>query len=230
MKIYEIGGSVRDSLLGIESKDKDFVVIANSYEEMRTELINRGAAIFLERPEYFAIRCKLEPYGACDFVLGRCDGFYSDGRRPDSVTLVENLEQEVQRRDFTVNGLAKDENGEIIDYVNGIQDLDNKILRTIGKAEDRFSEDYLRLLRAMRFSIVKGFKLSNEIEDCLFEPKLLDGLNNISKERIYDELLKCFKFSTWKTLKFLDNYELLKKYLFMDERFSIWLKPTLEEK
>ena len=227
-KIYEVGGSVRDSFLDLVSKDKDFVVIANSYEEMKSDLLSRGAQIFLERPEYFAIRCKLEPFGCCDFVLGRKDGFYSDGRRPDSVTLATTIEEEVQRRDFTVNGLVRDtETGIIHDYVNGIADIKTKTLRCIGNPVDRFTEDSLRLIRAMRFCITKDFKLSEDIKDCLNNDNLVDGLSNISNERIREELYKCFAYSTVWTLNFLDNFKYLRFQLFDG---PIWLKPTLESK
>ena len=94
MKFYLVGGSVRDKLLGLKPKDKDYVVDAKSYEEMKSAIIEHGGNIFLETPQHFTIRALLPKIGAADFVLPRIDAFYSDGRRPDSVsvgTLEETL-------------------------------------------------------------------------------------------------------------------------------------------
>ncbi len=101
VKIYLVGGSIRDQLLGLKSKDLDYAVEAGSYEEMR-DYIKENGKIFLETPEYLTIRAHLKNGEPADFVLCRKDGEYSDGRRPDKVT-PGTLYDDLARRDFTVN-------------------------------------------------------------------------------------------------------------------------------
>jgi tRNA nucleotidyltransferase/poly(A) polymerase len=127
-----------------------------------------------------------------------------------------------------MNALLQDlESGEIIDYVGGLNDIKYQTINTVGLAEDRFHEDYLRLLRAVRFSITKGFQISVDIHNCLQDQEMIDGLFNVSVERIYEEIYKCFKFDTVKTLDFLESYNKLRNQVFDG---LLWLKPTLELK
>ena len=229
-KYYRVGGCVRDFLMNIPSKDIDLLAIGGNFKELEQDVVKNGGKIFVSKPEYLTVRCNFPEIGPCDIRLARKYGDYTDGRRPDEVFLAEDVKEDVFTRDFKMNALLQDlKTNEIIDLVGGIDDIKNKIISTVGNPEERFSEDALRIIRLMRFSITKGFSIHPDTEDCLFEPRLLDLLNNISKERIWEELTRCFKFDTWKTLKFLDNYELLKKYLFIDCRFGIWLKPSLEK-
>lgn len=223
IKFYEVGGSIRDELLGFKSKDKDYCVEAPSYEDMRDEVIRRGGIIYLEKPEYLTIRAKVLPFGDCDFVLCRKDGSYYDGRHPDSVepgTILDDL----RRRDFTVNAIAKDENGNLIDPHNGLQDINDRLLRCVGVAKDRFEEDRLRVIRAIRFSITKKLTIHGSIDSCLYlNPELLD-LKGISVDRLRVELLKCFEFDTARTLQELRFYNLLTIF----DNNPLWLKPTME--
>lgn len=225
IKIYEVGGSIRDFLLGIPNKDRDFCVIGPSYGAMREYLIERGAKIYLEKPEYFAIRCKLPGIGDADFVLGRSEGYYSDGRRPDEVKICESIEEEMTRRDFTAGAVAKDENGILIDPFGGISDIQNKILRCVGNTTDRFNEDSLRLLRACRFHITKGFDLHQDIQIAFNNKELVSKLKNISRERIYEELKKCFEYDTKKTLDFFREFEYLENVIFGE--CGIKLEPKI---
>lgn len=228
VKIYEVGGSIRDSLLGLRSKDRDFCVIAPSYEVMKNHIIEQGGEIFLEKPEYFTIRCKLEPYGASDFVLGRKEGYYNDGRRPSEVTVVDTIEEELSRRDFTVNAMARDEEGSLIDPFGGEKDLLYfNVIRCVGKAKERFTEDSLRMLRAIRFAITKQMILDKEIEKCLQDPEMVNLLKNVSVERVREELFKCFHHDTELTLQMWEKFPLIQDYVF--EHTNLWLKPTLEK-
>lgn len=227
-KFYLVGGSLRDSFLGLKSKDLDYVVVCNSFDEMKQAIIDRGGDIFLETPKYLTIRALIPELGSADFVCARRDGDYSDGRRPDSVE-IGSLLDDLSRRDFTVNAIAKDvDTGQVIDPFDGKSDIDNKILRCVGNTKQRFEEDYLRLLRAMRFSITKSFCLSFPIHEALRNEQMIEGLKSVSIERIWEELNKCFTFSTWKTLNFLDDYLALRSFLFKDKNLGIWLKPTLK--
>jgi tRNA nucleotidyltransferase/poly(A) polymerase len=230
-KYFKVGGCVRDFLMGVPSKDIDLVAIGGTFEELEKDVIEQGGKIFVSKPEYLTVRCSYPEVGPCDIRLARKDGDYTDGRRPDQVFLAEDVKEDIFTRDFKMNAILQDiTTGEIIDYVGGVEDIKNKIISTVGDAGDRFSEDFLRLIRAVRFSITKGFRLDTDIQSCLMDEMFLEGLTKISEERIYEELLRCFKFSTWQTLQFLDSYQKLKECLFENERFGIWLKPSLEQK
>lgn len=225
IKAYLVGGAVRDRLLGIESNDLDYAVEASSYEEMVAWIRERGGKIFLEKPEYWTVRAQLPDKSAADYILCRKDGQYSDGRRPDSVepgTLLDDL----ARRDFTVNAMAFDEDtNSYIDPFNGKKDLEMKWLECVGSAGDRFSEDALRMLRAIRFAITKDFDLSRSVHNALKHEPLLDKLrDNISLDRKRDELRKCFKHNTLLTLEILSIYDGISKACFQDG--NLWLMPT----
>ena len=229
VKFYKVGGAVRDQILGLKSKDLDFAVECSSYEEMRQAIIDRDGKIFLEQPQYLTIRAKLGDDVAADYVMARRDGTYThDGRRPDFVepgTILDDL----KRRDFTVNAIAIDEEGNYLDPHNGKEDIKDKIIRCVGDPKDRFREDSLRMLRAIRFSITKGFRIEEATMRPLFDIDYIDLLNNISVERIAEELKRCFEHDTLATMDFLDQNEYLKRKLF--SRFKngqIWLMPVIE--
>lgn len=227
IRVYQVGGSVRDHLLGVKSKDIDYAVEAPSFEAMVQWIAQQNARLFQVKSEFGTVRAQFPGDVASDFVLCRKDGFYSDGRRPDKVesgTLLDDL----ARRDFTVNAIAYDAvTQSYIDPHGGIDDLQQRLLRCVGKAYDRFAEDSLRLLRAMRFSICKKFTLHSSIMDCLRSDALLQLLNNVSNERKRDELLLCFSHSTQQTLKFLSLYPGLADCIFASE--AIWLLPTMRK-
>jgi tRNA nucleotidyltransferase/poly(A) polymerase len=202
--LYEVGGHVRDSLLGIKSKDIDFAVECRNYTEMWNYLVVNGFDIFLENQEYFTIRARFPKHHVnggmtADFVMCRRDGEYLDGRHPDSVS-PGIIFDDLARRDFTVNAMARDlETGELIDPWGGQGDLNLKCLRAVGNAEDRFREDSLRAIRAMRFWITKGLWPDKEIWDTFRSDWLPELVANISRERIREELNKCLKHNTVQT-------------------------------
>lgn len=210
MKIYEVGGCVRDELLGVASKDIDFVAVAESYAAMKQYLVDHGFKIYVEEPKFVTIRCSV-PQGHplrsrtkdADFVLSRKDSDTGDGRRPDYVepgTLADDL----ARRDFTVNSLAKDtDTGEIIDLFGGRQDLTDKVLRFVGDPEKRIAEDGLRVLRGFRFSITKGFFLHPITRAALMSPLAAEMLNKVSQDRVRDELNKMLAHDTVASLRLL---------------------------
>lgn len=226
IKLYRVGGFVRDEILGIRSKDLDFAVEAPSYEAMVEWVRNQGE-IYLESPQFWTVRAHIKDKLPADYVLCRKDGQYSDGRRPDSVS-VGTLYDDLSRRDFTMNAIAVDEeSGEYIDPFNGISDLKLGLIRCVGKAYDRFFEDSLRLLRAIRFKITKGFALDNEIQECLRNEELADRLANVSDERKREELHKCLAKDTIATLDILSKYSLISKAVFGSKK--LWLMPTMRE-
>lgn len=203
MQVYKVGGAVRDLLMGHESKDIDYSVVAKSYDEMKEYILNKGCQIYQERPEYATIRAR---YGNedVDFVLCRKDGFYSDSRRPDSIE-IGSLMDDLSRRDFTMNAIAIDEAGNYHDPFNGWKDIENRIIRCVGSVE-RLREDPLRMMRALRFSITKRMLLDDDITDFIYNHDNWDLLYKVSEERISTELNKCLEKSSLETLFILLNH------------------------
>ncbi len=151
---YLIGGSVRDLILGNEVYDYDFATNARPDEMMKifrktipTGIKHGTVSILMDSLQF-------------EITTYRSDGTYIDGRHPDSVSFSKELKVDVERRDFTINGLAFDfESGDIIDYVGGLEDIEKKIIRTIGDPLSRFNEDGLRPLRACRFAAKLNFEI-----------------------------------------------------------------------
>ena len=228
IKIYEVGGSLRDEILGYKVKDRDYCVLADSYSEMRDFILFLGGKIYLEREEFFAIRCKIPNIGDADFTLARKEGFYSDGRHPDSVQPAATIEEELSRRDFTVNAMAREVgSSDIIDPFGGQISCHLKQLDCVGNEHDRFSEDSLRLLRAIRFSITKNLKIGRGVYLSLTNQKLVSLLKNISKERIREEVAKCFEFDTLKSFHTFYDFPLVLAEVL---NTGLWFKPTLEQR
>jgi putative nucleotidyltransferase with HDIG domain len=176
---YFAGGCVRDTLLGIEPKDYDIATSATPDEVQalfsKSNAIGAHFGVILVNTQGF-------PFEIATF---RHDGSYIDGRHPESVTF-SNPEDDASRRDFTVNGLFQNPaNGEVIDFVNGQHDLEAKLLRAIGEPADRFKEDALRLMRAIRFAATLGFQIEPATWSAIGANAGL--LAKISAERIRDE-------------------------------------------
>jgi poly(A) polymerase len=239
-KFYEVGGKVRDEILGLTSKDIDYVAVSDGsvqvkidelFEHLFVYLERMGFQIFLTTKAAFTIRAKFpkdHPNAGitADFVLARKELGYKEGTR-QPIVVPGNLYDDMSRRDFTVNAIARDEEGELIDYFNGMEDLHNKILRTPIRGDITFSDDPLRLIRAVRFAITKDLVISDEIHQYLRDFDYQGKFHVVSEERIREELYKCFKHDTLKTLRYLDRYEALKQYIFLNTK--LWLKPTNEE-
>jgi tRNA nucleotidyltransferase/poly(A) polymerase len=178
------GGCVRDRLLGKEPKDYDIATSAKPAEVQR--LFPGSIAV----GAHFGVIVVIRDGHQFDIATFRRDGNYVDGRRPDSVEFTD-AEEDARRRDFTVNGLFFDPiKNEVIDFVNGREDLGRRILRAIGDARARFREDHLRLLRAVRFATVLGFEIEAETWRAVCE--LSDEVKGVSAERIREELVKIF--------------------------------------
>ncbi|MEG1259154.1 MAG: CCA tRNA nucleotidyltransferase [Akkermansia sp.] len=179
---YFAGGCVRDMILGVSCHDIDIVTSAKPDEVMG--LFPRSRAVGV----HFGVVLVPMDGTFFDVATFRKDGVYEDGRRPVSVSF-STAEKDAQRRDFTVNGLFENPlTGEIIDFVHGKEDVEHRIIRSIGNPRDRFSEDALRLLRAVRFAVTKGFSIEPVTMTALSECANL--LQKISPERIRDEFDK----------------------------------------
>lgn len=181
---YLIGGSVRDYLMNADLGDKDITTNATP-EEVRGVFAGFRVIDTGIRHGTVTVLIDGEPI---EITTYRCESAYSDNRRPDSVSFSKNFSDDVLRRDFTMNGIGISKNGEIRDEVGGKPDIENRIIRAIGVPQERFSEDALRILRAIRFASVLGFEIEENTEKALRETKEL--LKNISAERKREELIK----------------------------------------
>lgn len=181
---YAVGGCVRDLLLGKEPSDIDITTNALPRETMEVfkdfKVIETGIAhgtvTVIVNSQSFEI------------TTFRCDGDYLDSRHPENVTFTSRIEDDLARRDFTVNSMAMDRCGNLIDVFGGKEDLDNKVIRCTGEPDVRFSEDALRIMRAIRFSSVLGFEIEKKTAESIHKNKAL--LSKISVERIFVELKK----------------------------------------
>lgn len=183
-KAYLVGGCVRDMILGVESKDYD--IVTNAKPEDIIKLFKRTVKVGIQ----FGVIKVIENRFDFEVATFRKDGDYFDGRRPQTIDFSDEKE-DVYRRDFTINGLLYDPiNNNIIDYVGGKEDIKHKIIKTIGDPEKRFEEDYLRIIRAIRFASKYNFDIEENTRQALF--KLVHKIVNVSKERINDELTKMF--------------------------------------
>lgn len=179
---YAVGGCVRDSLLGIEPKDWDITTSAKP-EEIK-QIFPRTVDTGIEHGTVSVLIGKT-PYEVTTY---RLDGVYSDGRHPDKVEFSSSLAEDLKRRDFTINAMAYSKKTGVVDLFGGKQDLQEGYIRCVGNPMERFSEDALRMLRAIRF----GAKLNFTIEEKTYLAigNLKENLAKISKERIFIELNK----------------------------------------
>ena len=179
---YAVGGCVRDALLGREPHDWDITTSALPYE-VKT-LFPRTIDTGLQHGTV-TVMCGRTGYEVTTF---RVDGVYEDGRHPKEVTFTPSLAEDLKRRDFTINAMAYDGNGGLIDLFGGQQDLEKGIIRAVGDPMQRFSEDALRIMRAIRFSAQLGYEIDGATLEAASE--LAPNLRKISAERIRDELEK----------------------------------------
>lgn len=179
---YFVGGSVRDVLLHRHVHDVD--ITTSAYPEEVKELFDKSIDTGIKHGTVTVL------YGGESYEITtfRTESGYQDFRRPDHVTFVQNLDEDLKRRDFTINALAMDMHGDIVDLFNGIEDLKNHIIRAVGNPEKRFHEDALRMMRAVRFMSQLEFKLEEKTEQAIKDNHEL--LKKISVERIREEFVK----------------------------------------
>lgn len=211
-ELFVVGGAVRDALLGI--KPKDFDLATNAEPDIVEEIMRMGGFKTLATGKAFGVINVFA--GANEFEVATFRKDIGIGRRPDSVEFT-TIEGDVQRRDLTCNALFYDiETEEIVDLVGGIEDIKNGVVKTVGSAKDRFNEDRLRILRAIRFAGRFNCDLDKDIIDVLKNDNSLEG---ISGERIHDEFIKGVKTA-----------ESIKHFLEMIEDFKLfdWIFPDLK--
>ena len=179
---YAVGGCVRDFILGREADDWDITTSASpcQVKELFRHTIDTGIA-----------------HGTVTVMLGgegfevttyRVDGRYEDGRHPESVTFTASLKEDLKRRDFTINAMAYNERTGLVDEFGGLEDIEKKVIRCVGEARERFTEDALRMMRAVRFSAQLGYEIEENTSAAIKE--LAQRLRLVSAERIQVELVK----------------------------------------
>lgn len=183
---YVVGGGVRDSLLGKPPHDWD--ICTSAYPEEVCELLDRHHIRTIKTGLQHGTVTALYGMYSYEITTFRDDGIYSDNRHPDCVTFVDSLFTDLSRRDFTINAIACDAESSIMDPFNGFGDLQLRRIRCVGNPDDRFREDALRIMRALRFASTYGFEIEPKTAAAIHRNK--DLLRNISAERIRDELCK----------------------------------------
>ena len=179
---YAVGGCIRDSILGRIPDDWDITTSAKP--EQVKELFRRTIDTGIE---HGTVTVMLDKDGF-EVTTYRIDGEYEDSRHPKEVIFTANLIEDLKRRDFTINAMAYNEQSGLVDVFGGIEDIERKMIRCVGNAEERFTEDALRMMRAIRFSAQLGYEIEEGTRAAIC--KLAGNLRNISAERIQVELVK----------------------------------------
>ncbi|MQS74800.1 CCA tRNA nucleotidyltransferase [Companilactobacillus halodurans] len=188
---YFVGGSVRDHILGLPIHDVD--IATSAYPEEIKKIFKRTVDTGIQHGTVTVLMGD----DAYEVTTFRTESGYQDFRRPDKVTFVRSLEDDLKRRDFTINALAVDLNGNVIDKFDGLKDLDKKVIRAVGKAEERFHEDALRMMRAVRFQAQLNFKIEEQTSQAIADNAPL--LEKIAIERIREEFVKLLLSKSWQT-------------------------------
>ncbi|MDO4912215.1 MAG: CCA tRNA nucleotidyltransferase [Lactobacillus sp.] len=179
---YYVGGSVRDVLLNRPIHDVD--IATSAYPEEIKAIFPTTIDTGLEHGTVTV----MHDHVGYEVTTYRTESGYQDFRRPDKVTFVQNLSEDLKRRDFTINALAMNLDGEIVDHFDGLTDLKNRVIRAVGDADTRFHEDALRMLRAVRFMSQLQFDIDEKTKQGLIDNNYL--LEKISVERIREEMVK----------------------------------------
>lgn len=179
---YFVGGSVRDTLLGLPIHDVD--IASSAYPEEIKQIFSKTVDTGVEHGTVMV----LDHGTGYEITTFRTESTYQDYRRPDKVEFVRSLEEDLKRRDLTINALAMDDKGKIIDLFDGLKDLKNGIIRAVGNPEERFHEDALRMMRAVRFGSQLDFKVELDTFNAIKKNSHL--LEKIAIERIHVEWVK----------------------------------------
>lgn len=205
-ELYLCGGAVRDIFMGNEFKDEDYVVLTDlSYDDFLTQL-NQDERIKICKADkdFLTIRILFEGRPV-DLAFPRKESNYSDHRHPDNVERVKTLEEDSYRRDFTMNAMYMDKTGKILDFHHGCLHIHEEVIRCVKNTKETFEEDYLRMLRAIRFEGQMDMRLSWIIEEYIIDNVL--KLKEISGERIREELNKSLNYGWLRTLRWF-NYDM----------------------
>lgn len=184
---YQVGGCVRDYFMQKECNDIDITTSAKPLE--LEEILKNNNIKYIETGLKHGTVTAVFENDNFEITTYRCDDEYNDNRHPESVTFVREIDDDLSRRDFTINAIAYNPNkNEIVDLFGGREDIKNKVIKTVGNADERFNEDALRIMRAVRFASTLGFEIEENTKNAVFKNKEL--LRNVASERIFTELVK----------------------------------------
>lgn len=224
---YIVGGFVREYLLGKTNYDVDITTSAKPKEVV--ELFKEyGVKLY----DYGNVSFNIDKY-KFDITTFRKDIKYKDNRKPEKIVYIDSLNDDLKRRDFTINTICMDKDENIIDYYDGARDLKKKIIRSVGDPDEKIKEDALRILRAVRFATTYHYKIENKLKEAIIENR--DLLKNISYERKKDELNKIFSSKHKKYgIKLIDSLKLrcplelenIENALLNNDLIGIWATIT----
>lgn len=217
---YMVGGCVRDLIINREPNDYD--ITTNAKPETVVGLFDNVILTGLKHGTVTVVINNTK----YEVTTYREDGEYKDNRRPESVKFVGDIKKDLSRRDFTINAMAYNQENGLVDYFNGVSDLQNGIIRTVGDPEKRFDEDSLRMLRAVRFAVQLNFKIDESIIDSI---KIFsNNIKTISIERVREEFNKII-LTNPNGLKLLHECNLLKHIVKpLDDAYSHYVNSNLK--
>lgn len=225
IKLYRVGGFVRDMIIGVESKDVDYLVTNVSYEDLQDTLNKHFDKVISTSvgDDMNVIKVAMPNGEIYDFAIPRKDLYGNTGKHTDLKTIGDpsmDVIDDLSRRDFTMNAIAYDvETHEYVDPYNGRKDIECKVIKCVGDANIRFREDALRILRAIQFSVRFDFSINIATKYGIINNQ--DLLDKISKERIYTELEKAFtKSKNRGNKKLLKLLELISSHIFKSDEYS----------
>lgn len=228
IEFFLCGGAVRDLLIGKTPKDKDFVMLTSfSMTEVENKLKElsktEDTCIYQSKPEFNTIRCRIQGE-SIDLAFPRTDETTRRTPELQRFTLrTGSLMIDSKRRDFTINSMFMNEDGEILDFQNGLEDLNNKIIRCVGEPDERMKEDPVRILRAIRFSITLGFDIEEETKFALAWNRNLLCNSYISNDRIKEEVNRALKVDPLKTLTLLESLDIYNILKVKNNKYKIEL-------
>ncbi|AKP66528.1 CCA tRNA nucleotidyltransferase [Companilactobacillus ginsenosidimutans] len=187
---YFVGGSVRDHILGLPIHDVD--IATSAYPEEIKSIFKHTIDTGIKHGTVTVLMGD----NSYEITTFRTESGYQDYRRPDKVTFVRSLTDDLKRRDFTINALAVDHNGNVVDKFDGLTDLKNHLIKAVGVADERFHEDALRMMRAVRFQSQLNFSIEDKTERAIADNAHL--LSKIAVERVHEEFVKMFFGQSWK--------------------------------
>ena len=199
--LFLVGGTVRDYLLGLPLTDMD--VVTDAVPEEIEKFLPEANFVFAK---YGSVSYKDSDGVKFDITTLRKENSYLDSRHPGKIEFVKELYVDVLRRDFTINGLYMDKNLKVIDYVKGQADLENHVLRVIGKPENRLKEDPLRIIRAIRFAIDFDLNIESELDTAIRDN--IDLLKNLNIEKIKQDIKKIKCMNKERIHKYFEKYNI----------------------
>lgn len=206
---YIVGGCVRDSILNKTPNDWDITTNAKA-KQVEEIFQSRGFKVIETGIKHGTVTIMINNVGH-EITTYRIDGEYLDGRHPDKVEFTTSLKEDLSRRDFTINAMVYNHTKGVVDYFEGIKDLENKIIRCVGNPLKRFSEDALRMMRAVRFSAQLGFQIEDNTENAI--RSLSSNIKFVSIERIKEEFDKILLSDNVDRIHILNDYGLMVHFL-----------------